>query len=160
MVYRFLQDSVAQLSDPKDRLFLKHIDDKGDRLMVDEDLNITGIIDWQMARIVRRREAFAAPLVSADMKALCEGDVSPSENDVALNNVLHEKRPGLADHMKNEKVRRFFWGLGLRVAIGKCLLQVFEIEHGWDEWKEVALKRHESDERLKSLVEEPPGNKC
>src|SRR5690606_16988540 len=65
LVYRFLQDNATQLSDPEDRFFLKHVDDKGDHIMVDEDLNITGIIDWQMARIVPRREAFALSLVSA-----------------------------------------------------------------------------------------------
>jgi hypothetical protein len=40
LVYRFLQDSAAQLSDPGDKFFLKHVDDKGDHLLVDENLNI------------------------------------------------------------------------------------------------------------------------
>ncbi|KAK9776979.1 putative Aminoglycoside phosphotransferase domain-containing protein [Seiridium cardinale] len=165
LVYRFLQDNVAQLSDPEDRFFLKHVDDKGDHLMVDEDLNITGIIDWQMARIVPRREAFAPSLVSADMGALCDGKVSLSEKDVALSNALREKGPGLADYMRDEKVRRFFWGLGLEpqwayaLPLANAILQVFGVEHGWDEWKEAALKRYENDERLKALVEESSGNK-
>jgi aminoglycoside phosphotransferase (APT) family kinase protein len=109
LVYRFLQDNATQLSDSEDKFFLKHVDDKGDHLMVDEDLNITGIIDWQMARIVPRREAFALSLVSADMRALCDGNVSLSTKDIALSNALREKESGLASYTGDEKVRRFFW---------------------------------------------------
>uniref|UniRef100_A0A8H7K195 Aminoglycoside phosphotransferase domain-containing protein n=1 Tax=Bionectria ochroleuca TaxID=29856 RepID=A0A8H7K195_BIOOC len=112
LVYRFLQDNAFQLSDSEDKFFLKHVDDKGDHLMVDEDLNITGIIDWQMARIVPRREAFALSLVSADMRALCGGDVSLSTKDLELSNALREKGAWLASYTGDEKVRRFFWGFG------------------------------------------------
>lgn len=98
LVYRFLQDNATQLSDSDNNFFLKHVDDKGDHLMVDEDLNITGIIDWQMARVVPRREAFALSLVSADMRALCDRHVSLSEDDIALSNALREKGPELASH--------------------------------------------------------------
>jgi hypothetical protein len=75
LVCRFLQDNATQLSDSEDRFFLKHVYDKGDHLIVDKYLNIISIIDWQMARIVPRREAFAASLVSADRRALCNGNV-------------------------------------------------------------------------------------
>lgn len=44
LVYRFLQDNAAQLSDTEDKFFLKHVDDKGDHLLVDGGLNLTGII--------------------------------------------------------------------------------------------------------------------
>lgn len=62
-------------------------------------------------------------------------------------------------------MRRFFWGLGLEpkwayaLPLANAILQVFGVEQGWDEWKEVALKRYEGDERLKALVEESSGNK-
>lgn len=32
--------------------FLKHMDDKGDHILVDDEYNITGIIDWIYARVV------------------------------------------------------------------------------------------------------------
>jgi hypothetical protein len=60
LVYRFLKDHAGQLVDrdgggeTPEQFFLKHVDDKGDHLLVDKDLNITGIIDWQMARVVPR----------------------------------------------------------------------------------------------------------
>jgi len=166
LVYRFLRDNTTQLSSESDNeFFLKHVDDKGDHLLVDQDLNITGIIDWQMARVVPRREAFALSLVSADMRALCEGNNSLSTNDVALRNTLREKASGLAGHMGDERVRRFFWGLGLEaewafaLPLANAILQVFGVEQGWDEWRESALKQYEDDERLEALVEGLHGNK-
>jgi hypothetical protein len=161
LVYRFLQDSAAQLSDPEDKFFLKHIDDKGDHLLVDEDLNITGIIDWLMAPVVPRREALALSLVSADMRVLCDGHVSLSAKDMALSNALREKGSVLASHAEDEKARRFFWGLGLEpkwayaLPLANAILEVFGVEQGWDEWKVGTLKGYGGDERLKALVKEP-----
>lgn len=165
LVYRFLQDNVTQLSSKSDEFFLKHVDDKGDHLMVDEDLNIIGVIDWQMARIVPRSEAFALSLVSADMRAFCEGNVSLSTNDIALRSALREKGSALASAMGDEKVRRFFWGLGLEsewalaLPLANAILQVFGVQQGWDEWKDVALKRYKDEERLKGLLIGSPGSK-
>lgn len=59
---------------------------------------------------------------------------------------------------EEEKVRRFFWGLGLEpewayaLPLANTILQAFGVEQGWDEWKEMALKRYEGDERLKALI--------
>lgn len=160
LVYRLLQENAAQLAGSEDEFFLKHVDDKGDHLLVDQDLNITGVIDWQMARVVPRHEAFALSLVSADMNALCGGDVSLSKEDVALGSALREKGSGLARYTGDEKVRRFFWGLGLEpewayaLPLANAILRIFGVEEGWDEWKKGALKRYEGDERLRALVAE------
>ncbi|CAJ2507194.1 Uu.00g083800.m01.CDS01 [Anthostomella pinea] len=160
LVYRFLQENATQLSDSEGKFFLEHVDDKGDHLMVDGDSNITGIIDWQMARVVPRREVFALSLVSADMRALCDGTVSLSSKDVALRNAVHEKDLGLAQHMEDEKARRFFWGLGLEpkwayaLPLANAILRVFGVEQCWDEWKEVALERYGREGRLKALIQE------
>jgi hypothetical protein len=119
LVYRFLKDNANQLASQEEnqmteRFCLKHVDDKGDHILVDEQLNITGIIDWQMARIVPRHEAFGPSLVTADMNALCNGKFSLSPNDLVLADML--RRRGLSDlasNMTGEKVRRYFWGLAL-----------------------------------------------
>lgn len=158
LVYRFLKDNAAQLSEPEEVFFLKHVDDKGDHLLVDDELNITGIIDWQMARVVPRREAFALSLVSADMQALCEGRVSLSAHDVALRSALREKSAQLARYAGDEKVRRFFWGLGLEteracaLPLAKAILEVFGVKQDWHGRKDAVLRRCEGDERLRTLV--------
>lgn len=160
LVYRFLQENSTQVSEPEDRFYLKHVDDKGDHLLVDDDLNITGIIDWQMARVVPRREAFGLSLVSADMRALCGGDVSLSTEDVALGKAVNQEIPGMGAFTNDERVRRFLWGLGLEstweyaLPLAKAILQVLGVQQGWDEWKAYALERYRSDERLKALMDD------
>ncbi|OHE90616.1 hypothetical protein CORC01_14081 [Colletotrichum orchidophilum] len=159
LVYRFLKKNAGALSDDDDVFFLRHVDDKGDHLMVDEQSNIIGIVDWQMARVVPRREAFGLSLVSADMGALCDGEVSLSAKDVALGDALRGKSARLAEYMGDEKVRRFFWGLGLEhnwtlaLPLAKAILQVFGVEQGWDEWREEQLTECKGDERLTALLE-------
>ncbi|KAK1561602.1 uncharacterized protein LY79DRAFT_574036, partial [Colletotrichum navitas] len=165
LVHRFLQDSASQLSDAENDFFLKHVDDKGDHLMVDEDLNITGIIDWQMARVVPRREAFALSLISADMGALCTGNVSLSAKDIELSNAMIEKRVVLPEHMVDEKARRFFWGLGheskweYALPLANAILRIFGANQVWDDWRKAALKRYESDGRLRALLKQSSRNR-
>jgi hypothetical protein len=92
---------------------------------------------------------------------LTKTSTSPSAKDIVLSNVLREKGSGLAGHTGDEKMRRFFWGLGLEskwayvLPLANAILEVFGVEQGWDEWKVGALKRYGGDGRLKALVEEP-----
>lgn len=165
LVYAFLKDSAAQMAeldgedDTKQEFFLKHVDDKGDHILVDDDLNITGIIDWQMARVVPRREAFGPSLVTADMTALCNGHVSLSADDAALTDEL--RRAGLDKlhtNMIDERARRFFWGLALEprwddaLPLAKAILEVFGVAQSWAEWREMALEKHHADSRLQNLL--------
>ncbi|KAF3069965.1 hypothetical protein CFAM422_006875 [Trichoderma lentiforme] len=166
LVYRFLKDNVSQIAEQggeaksAEKFFLKHVDDKGDHLVVDDDLHITGIIDWQMARVVPRREAFGPSLVTADMDALCTGKVLLSADDVALTDALRQKGLSwMASHVVDEKVRRFFWGLAVEsewsnaLPLANAILEAFGIRQDWAQWRKMALKEYESDERLKALVE-------
>lgn len=160
LLYRFLQENANQLSDSEDTFFLKHVDDKGDHVMVDEDLNITGIIDWQMARVVPRREAFGLSLVSADMRALCEGSESLSKEDIALGNAVSKEIPGTEAFTKDERVRRYLWGLGLEskweyaLPLAEAIRDVFGVQKSWEKWKKSSLERYGSDERLKALLDD------
>ncbi|XWW97592.1 hypothetical protein V2A60_005576 [Cordyceps javanica] len=166
LVYRFLKDNATQLAQQDEQtqaleeFFIKHVDDKGDHLLVDDDLNITGIIDWQMARVVPRREAFGPSLVTADMSALCSGKVSLSVDDLALADALRQKGISmLPNSMIDEKARRFFWGLALEpkwsyaLPLANAILQVFGVSQDWTQWKETALKKYETDDRLQGLIQ-------
>ncbi|KAK4078251.1 uncharacterized protein Triagg1_3267 [Trichoderma aggressivum f. europaeum] len=141
-------------------IFSKHVDSKGDHLLVDDDLHITGIIDWQMARAVPRSKAFGPSLVTAEMDTLCTRQVSLSSDDVALTDAL--RQTGLSwmtSSVVDEKARRFFWGLALEpewsnaLPLAVAILEVFGIQQDWVEWRERALTEYDTDERLKSLVE-------
>ena len=48
LIYRFLLDLVPlvlPLGQNNDKFYFKHVDNKGDHILVDEQFNITGIID-------------------------------------------------------------------------------------------------------------------
>jgi hypothetical protein len=99
LVFLFLKSQIQDIS-PKsnyssvkktEQFYIKHVDDKGDHLMVDEELNIIGIIDWQMARVVPADEAFGPSLVTAEMGDIYDGFSSVTIHDRALARLLKEK---------------------------------------------------------------------
>lgn len=98
--------------------FLKHVDDKGDHLLVDENGNITGIIDWQFARCVPPSESFGPSYITADLGALYLGKVETSAEDRQLAKELRKRGAGnIAPYMEqNAFARTFCHGLasGLR----------------------------------------------
>ncbi|EPE35572.1 Protein kinase-like (PK-like) [Glarea lozoyensis ATCC 20868] len=164
LAYRFLKDNAVQLASleghqSRESFYLKHVDDRGDHILVDDQLNITGIIDWQMACTVPRHEAFGPSLVTADMNAFCDGEVQLSHNDLVLADMLRAR--GFSDLDSNtadEKVRRFFWGLALEpewacaLPLANAILKTFGVVQEWLHWKESALEEYGSDERLTGLI--------
>ncbi|EER28509.1 hypothetical protein CPC735_063820 [Coccidioides posadasii C735 delta SOWgp] len=93
--------------------YLKHVDDTGGRLLVDENYNITGIIDWQFARFVPSCEAFGISLFTADLHGLYSELAGLSDLDKKLIDELRAKQrldlPELAETGKLAK--RFLFGL-------------------------------------------------
>lgn len=59
-----------------------------------------------------------------------------AKKDIALRNELREKGASLAEHMGDEKIRRFFWGLGLEtewnyaLPLANAILRVFGVKQG------------------------------
>jgi hypothetical protein len=60
------------------------VDDKGDHLMVDNELNVIGIINWQMARVVPASEVFGPSLVTAKIGDIYSGSSSLTIHDPVL----------------------------------------------------------------------------
>jgi aminoglycoside phosphotransferase (APT) family kinase protein len=175
LVYRFLKENAGQLVQDEGKakgkttasggFFLKHVDDHGGHLLLDDDDNITGIIDWQMARVVPRAEAFGPSLISVDMSALGRGRVSLGVDDAALVAALREKghrdlARGMGD--ENEKARRFFWGLALEVEWkyalpeANAILKAFGVQQTWEEWRDTVLREYSADKRLQALMRACP----
>ncbi|KAF9882817.1 hypothetical protein FE257_005124 [Aspergillus nanangensis] len=155
--------SVENTEQFTEQFYIKHVDDKGDHLMVDEELNIIGIIDWQMARVVPADEAFGPSLVTAEMGYIHDGFSSMTIHDRVLASVLKDKREDdLADIMcKNEKLRKFFFGLDVDFSWDETLLLIrgiwatFGTGRGtdWESWKTQMLQHYVHDERLENIIE-------
>lgn len=94
--------------------FLKHMDDKGDHILVDGEYNITGIIDWTYARVVPAYEAFGPSLLTADTKDLFNGKAGRSFQDTVMAEVL-QRRDNCLGRIAHgpDIVRRFSFFLGM-----------------------------------------------
>ncbi|KAL4798215.1 hypothetical protein BDV19DRAFT_397113 [Aspergillus venezuelensis] len=75
LLYNLLRQNVDNLTQPpstiapqhRNKFYLKHPDDKGDHILIDEKYNITGLIDWRFARVVPALEAFGPGYLTADL---------------------------------------------------------------------------------------------
>ncbi|EAU37642.1 predicted protein [Aspergillus terreus NIH2624] len=171
LVFSFLKSQIhilaanpsRELDGAAEEFYIKHVDDKGDHLMVDDQLNITGVIDWQMARVVPASEAFGPSLVTAEMGDIYNGVSSLTIHDYALARFLREKgADDLADIMsRDERLRRFFFGLDVDFPWAETLSLVRGIwaafgvdkDTDWGAWKADMLELYRDDERLKSVID-------
>ncbi|RDL40691.1 uncharacterized protein BP5553_00670 [Venustampulla echinocandica] len=57
--------------------FLRHIDSRDSNFLVDDEYNITGIIDWELATITSKVSAFQSPLLMYDLgRAVSDNELS------------------------------------------------------------------------------------
>ena len=144
--------------------YLKHMDDKGDHIMVDDDFNITGITDWSFARVVPAYEAFGPSLVTADMDALYSGRTGLSQNDKMLADALEASGSPVARFaVAVDRIRRFTFGLGMGMAMNldevraffRGIVNTFQKgeEFNWKQWRSEHLKRWGDDEVLRMLLQ-------
>ncbi|KAK3985046.1 hypothetical protein QBC44DRAFT_335714 [Cladorrhinum sp. PSN332] len=113
--YKLVQKHASKVSgqDNSGEFFLKHVDDKGDHILVDDEYNIVGIIDWQFARTVPACEAFGPSLLTANMGGMYSGQSSMSGKDLILGDALRRRGfSTLASHMdRGDLVRRAQFGV-------------------------------------------------
>ncbi|KAF7555971.1 hypothetical protein G7046_g6436 [Stylonectria norvegica] len=141
--------------------FLKHTDDKGDHILVDDDFQITGIIDWTSARTVPAYEAFGPSLLTADTTSLFTGVTGLSQDDRALSQELkRQKSPHC--YFESDEVRRFLFGIGLGMGVEKdeaiklfqAVVATFEGKKlNWPEWRQAELVKAHNDARLAGLIQ-------
>ncbi|KAF2281486.1 uncharacterized protein EI97DRAFT_368619 [Westerdykella ornata] len=115
LFYRLFAQNIDELcgDEPRDTFFLKHVDDKGDHILIDDKYNIVGIIDWQFARTVPAREAFGPSLLTADLDCLYSGKAGITKDDMEIDGALRLRgREDLATFASgDELIRRFQLGL-------------------------------------------------
>lgn len=141
--------------------FLKHTDGKGDHIMVDDDFNVTGIIDWGFTRAVPAYEAFGPSSVTADLGSLLDGKTGLSPEDLLLSTLSGEK---IVPHGRfasyPDRARRFVFGPGTgmgpteeeAVAIFKGIVETFGEQIGsWEAWRQEQLSQSAEDKVLRSL---------
>lgn len=143
--------------------FLKHTDDKGDHIFVDEEFNITGLIDWSFSRTVPVYEAFGPSLVTAQMNDLYSGVRGLSENDGLLAEALRARRSDLVRFAQSpDTVRRLLFGLGMGMSMSwsealelfKGIVATFghDTTFEWEAWRKSAVSKWRNDNTLTTLL--------
>jgi len=171
LIHQFLLDlipSVLPSQDSSDNgFFLKHADDKGDHILVDEDYNITAIIDWEWAYTTPEAIAFNSPVGLLPVNDFYNGLNTLGEEEELLAEIFEKKGAlGLAQVVRDGRLQhRFAFCCGYDLSDWKGFLGLFRglrdavgVDHGldWEEWRRVALERYRGDEGLKCLLAKYP----
>jgi hypothetical protein len=151
LVYRSLLDCLPP--DESGPFFLRHIDSRDANFLVDDEYNITGIIDWELAIVTAKGAAFQSPLMLYDLVELYnQGLSTPSEEEKRLSRALQKKGlqelSALADkklHFRVDQVietdpenRQIFTS----VFSGWWKVVNGSEEFDWDTWYRQALEKY------------------
>ncbi|KAK8853366.1 hypothetical protein IAR55_004070 [Kwoniella newhampshirensis] len=142
--------------------YLKHADDKGDHIMINEQGGITGVIDWEWVYTTSKAEAFAAPCAFSSAAEYYQKGTTALSNleEMLISEYVRLDRPDLAKCVRKGKKFQFLNDMvgeepnrvlmdGLRECFGRKRMG-FESEAEWEEWGR-ELYRH--DMGLTELME-------
>ncbi|KAG6207437.1 hypothetical protein E4U35_000965 [Claviceps purpurea] len=166
------QTAIAEKGGEK--FFLKHPDEKGDHIMVNDDFDIVGIIDWESCNTVSREEAFASPQMMWPVNPFHDGSNELTEEELLLARVFREGgRKDLASCvLHGRKVQRLLFALHAGVAwldkktfvsLFVGLKRAFDghdfktdeqgVEDEWEVWRAKALENWKHEALFKSAIE-------
>ncbi|KAI4726013.1 hypothetical protein E4T49_06215 [Aureobasidium sp. EXF-10728] len=168
LLYRYLYEIVPELypdeAEGDMETYLKHADDKGWHILVDEEANITGIIDWEWAFTMEKRVAFNSPMLLLPVSDFFEGHNEIGEEEELFAKCLEERGGSdLAGLVRNGRQHHQFaflctFDLGLSFQDLQGLLGGLRNRltdnhrHSWDEWKQECLERFHQDPRLRDIL--------
>ena len=156
---------VTESASAEGPFYLKHYDDKGDHILVDEEYNITGIIDWEFASVEAKELAFSSPCMMWPVAEFYDGDNDLAKDEEHFATLFDQRgRPDLGDTVRcGRRWQRFLFFLGGGIPIGmdefKSLFQglrrSFVNEEDivpYEKWKEEALKAFANNQGLSHLL--------
>lgn len=151
-----LPELVVDSASRRGPFYLRHYDDKGDHILVDDEHNITGIIDWEFASAEAKELAFSAPCMMWPVRTFYDGQNALSDDELRFAYVFQRRgREDLAAIVRGaRRWQRYLFFLGGGMPRTKAqfqplfqgLRQSFTRDgeaaplSSYDEWKESALR--------------------
>ncbi|KAK2751868.1 hypothetical protein FQN54_008540 [Arachnomyces sp. PD_36] len=90
LVFKTLLDNLPE--DDAGPFYVRHIDSRDANFLVDDEFNITGVIDWELATVGCKASAFQSPIFMYDLSELYdEGLSTPSADEKRFAAALREK---------------------------------------------------------------------
>ncbi|KAI8963397.1 hypothetical protein F5Y11DRAFT_319690 [Daldinia sp. FL1419] len=168
LVHRFLLDLIpfvlpSSTKHEDQKFYLKHGDDKGNHILVDDNFNVTGIIDWEWAHTASPVNAFNSPISFLPVHEFYEGRNNLGYDEDVFGQILEWKgHQDLADVVRKGRVQhRFAFCCGYDlvdwdgfVGLFQALRNAVKVDEGvdWDAWKAIALDRYKEDAGLQHLL--------
>lgn len=173
---RALPDLVSSSVSSKGPFYLKHYDDKGDHILVDEGHNITAIIDWEFASAEAKELAFSSPCMMWPVDKYYDGSNELlSEDEVAFAQIFAKRgRRDLCEIvLKGRRWQRYAFFLGGGVPSGRVEFEALfkGLRQSWanvgegnvllyKDWKREALGEYLKDyPELRLLLDKERANK-
>ncbi|KAG6075572.1 hypothetical protein E4U16_003292 [Claviceps sp. LM84 group G4] len=181
LVHRFRLEVLNKVSEQTaiaekggEQFFLKHPDEKGDHILVNDNFDIVGIIDWESCSIVSKEEAFASPQMMWPVNPFHDGSNELTEEELLLARMFRERgRKDLASCvLHGRKVQRLLFALHAGVAeldkktfvsLFVGLKRAFDaqdvktdgqgVEDEWEDWRAKALEEWKHEALFKSAIE-------
>ncbi|KAF5019751.1 hypothetical protein F66182_8236 [Fusarium sp. NRRL 66182] len=175
LIHRYRLDIIGDLWEDVPtggQFFLKHADDKGDHILINDSFDIVGIIDWEWTQTVSREEAFCSPCMMWPVTKFYNGSNELSADEVRLAAIFRERnREDLANCvMEGRRFQRFFFALGPESSfldeeafthLFKGLQRAFTSQdEEWEQWKKKALEKWKDDKLALSLLYRESSIRC
>ena len=168
LIHRFLLDSVSEKClipsrGDDGRFYLKHADSKGDHILVDDEFNITGIVDWEWAHTDAKSAAFNSPVMLLPVADFYNGGNKLGEDELVFAQLLEDKgRADLAEVVREGRIlHRLEFCCGYDLADWEGFLGIFQGlrmalgidgDLEWETWRDKALAKYKGDDQLRELV--------
>ncbi|CRG86706.1 hypothetical protein PISL3812_03716 [Talaromyces islandicus] len=167
LIHRYLLDLLLDNTFCPNRddgkFYLRHADNKGDHLLVDEEYNITGVVDWEWAHTDTKSGAFNSPIMLLPVGDFYDGKNDLGEDELVFAQLLEEKgQEELAQIVREGRVlHRFEFCCGYDLADWEGFLGLFQGlrsvlkvdgDLDWEAWREKALIKYRDDDGLKELA--------
>ncbi|WWC88164.1 uncharacterized protein L201_003069 [Kwoniella dendrophila CBS 6074] len=151
------------LAEKPAELFIKHVDKKGDELMVNDEGKVVGIIDWEWAYVTTKDDAFSTPKIFNFTYPYVHGSNELVHAEKMLIGCYERHdRPDLADCVRNgrlylrlERIGYYdpaFKKRGFREVFGEDIPKDFDPPEDDLSWRIYMMKRYEHDEGLKEVI--------
>ncbi len=164
-----LPELVADSASCTGPFYLKHYDDKGDHILVDEEYSITGVIDWEFASAEGKELAFSSPCMMWPVGKFYDGSNVLAVDEERFAAVFEKRgRADMAAIVRGgRRWQRYLFFLGggipgdmtefepLFQGLRKIFLGEKEQESvsEYQEWKQKALAKFaKGDAKLQALI--------
>lgn len=106
---KVLPKLIANSASREGPFYLKHYDDKGDHILIDEKHNITGIIDWEFASMDSKELAFSSPCTVWPVGKFYEGNNDLAEDEIRFAAIFDARgREDIGDMVRRgRQLQRF-----------------------------------------------------